>query len=86
MNAMSSTDYRLLPTVYCSACPCPEICVGGVLCQLASDPARHAHIHNVSALKLAAQTGADGDTTKPAPTLINVRRTGGSTTTPCCGG
>lgn len=35
----------------CAACPCPGICTGGVLCELAPDPTRHAHIRNVSAIK-----------------------------------
>jgi hypothetical protein len=35
----------------CHDCPCPAICAGGGLCELASDPSRHAHIRNVSAIK-----------------------------------
>ncbi len=40
-----------MTTDKCFDCPCPDRCAAGVLCNLAPDPARHAHIRNVSALK-----------------------------------
>jgi len=72
----------------CFNCPCPDICAAGVLCELAPDPARHAHIRNVSALKR-------GDpTTRPATGAPEIRIDwsgergvgSGEIKTPCCGG
>ncbi len=65
----------------CLACPCPEICTGGVLCELAPDPARYAHIKNVSAIKRGELRSA------PLPTHVQARRRDNATSvaTPCCG-
>jgi len=62
----------------CNDCPCPDTCIGQVLCSLAADPSRHAHIRNVSAIKRGAAMTANSS---PVP-KATARR---SIQTPCCG-
>jgi hypothetical protein len=72
-------------TMPCERCPCPDICAGGIFCVLAHEPARHAHIRNVSAIKhkrgrLREEGSVSLRAESPAPAI------GPPMLPSCCGG